>query len=119
MGYNIMDKRALIHLLHILIFGTLLLYVAIKKNKIPVWLYSVLFYLGIFVFFYQGYEMYKKLQMGKNPWISLFHMVIIVPVLVLIGYNGVETPSYFYEFALMLAFTVFGYHGYYLFRNWK
>jgi len=109
-----MNQLILIHLLHIFIFGSLFLYVGIQNQKIPTWLYSVLFYLGFIILFYHGYKTYALLKAGKNPWINLFHIFIIAPLLIYIGANGIKTPMYVYQFVLMLAFTVIGYHGYYL-----
>ena len=114
-----MEHLMLIHLLHIFIFGSLFLYVGIQTNKIPTWLYSVLFYLGIIILFYHSYKTYALLKAGKNPWINLFHIFIVAPLLIYIGSNGLKTPMYLYQFMLMLAFTVIGYHGYYLLIDWK
>lgn len=114
-----MEQLMLIHLLHIFIFGSLFLYVGIQTNKIPTWLYSVLIYLGIVILFYHSYKTYALLKAGKNPWINLFHIFTVAPLLIYIGLNGLKTPLYVYQFMLMLAFTVIGYHGYYLLIDWK
>ena len=114
-----MNKITLVHLFHILIVGSLFLYVGIQKTNIPSWLYTVLFYLGFFLILYHGYKTYSKLSSGKNPWINLFHIFIVAPVLIYIGANNIKTPSFVYQILLMLAFTVIGYHGYYLFMDWK
>ena len=114
-----MGKEMMVHLFHILIIGSLFLYVGIQKTKIPSWLYTVLFYLGFFLIFYHGYKTYVKLSLGKNPWINLFHIFIVAPVLIYIGYHKLKTPDMAYQLLLMLAFTVIGYHGYYMFLDWK
>ena len=114
-----MNKITLVHLFHILIIGSLFLYVGIQKTKIPFWLYTVLFYLGFLLIIYHGYKTYVKLSAGKNPWINLFHIFIVAPVLIYIGVKGIKTPDSAYQLLLMLAFTVIVYHGYYLFLDWK
>ena len=42
-----MDLHKLVHLFHILIVGSLFLYVGINREKNPRFIFPVLFYLGI------------------------------------------------------------------------
>jgi uncharacterized membrane protein len=110
-------KYFLIHLFHILIIGSLFLYVGIQQAKILSITYPFLIFLGIFLIIYQTYKGYLGIKAGKFPWVSLFHIVIVAPLLLLIGIYGVDSPRYLYELLLMLGFAAIGYHGYYLFQS--
>ena len=107
-------KELYIHLFHILIVGTLFLYVGIQKSKIPQFMYYVLLTLGIIIIFYHSYKTYIKVQQKKNPWVNLIHILIVGPLLIYIGLNKQKSPRWSYEILLLLAFAAIGYHGYYM-----
>lgn len=109
-----MEKEKLVHLLHIFIIGTLFFYIGTQRDHIPVWLYSVLFYLGIFIVIYHLYKTYVKMTKKLNPWSNVFHILLVGPLLIYIGTYKEKTPRYIFEFILMLSFAVVGYHLYYL-----
>jgi hypothetical protein len=108
---------AIIHLFHIIIVGWLFLYVGIAQSKIPSFFYPMLLILGIFIILYHGYNAYVKLSLGKNPWVSWIHILLVGPLLICIGYKNKNTPRYYYELLLMLGFAAIGYHGYYLLQE--
>ena len=103
-----------IHLFHILIVGSLFLYVGITKSNIPNFMYPILIILGIIIILYHIFKVYKKLKVGMNPWINYLHIFIIGPLLLYIGFNREKTQRLYFEILLMLGFSVIGYHGYYL-----
>jgi len=103
-----------IHLFHILIVGSLFLYVAIKGNTIPQLLYPILKYLGIIIILYHCYKAYVKITNNKSAWVNYLHIFLIGPLLVIIGYNGKETSRKYYDLLLMAGMASIGYHGYYL-----
>jgi hypothetical protein len=109
-----MDASFFVHLFHILIVGSLFLYVGIKKTEIPSFMYSFLLILGIIIIFYHGFKVYKKLKEGLNPWVNYIHIFIVGPLLVYIGLNREKTQRLYFEILLMLGFASIGYHGYYL-----
>lgn len=111
-----MDSRALVHLFHILIVGSLFLYVGINREKIYAPLFTVLLFLGFIIIFYHLYKIYGYLNSGKGIYINLIHIFIIGPLLIYIGYTGEKTARKFFEILLMLGFASIGYHLYYLFR---
>jgi hypothetical protein len=80
-------------------------------------MYPVLLGLGVFIIFYHIYKTYLKYSAGKNPWVNLFHIFVVGPLLIYIGYNNRSTPRSAYELLLMLGFAAIGYHGYYLAIN--
>lgn len=112
-----MSSSLFIHLFHILIVGSLFLYVGIVKTKMPTFMYTFLLVLGIIIIAYHGFKVYKKLKDGKNPWINYIHIIIVGPLLIYIGINREKTARYWFEILLMLAFASIGYHGYYLFNE--
>lgn len=112
-----MNKEFFVHLFHILIVGSLFLYVGISRNKIPSWLYTGLLGLGVFIILYHAFSAYKYIKQGKSAWVNLFHILIVGPLLIYIGYNNKATPFSAYQFLLMLGFAAIGYHGYYMFLN--
>ena len=111
-----MDYDAFVHLFHILIVGSLFLYVGINREKIYKPLFTILLFLGFFIIFYHLYKIYGYLNVGKGIWVNLIHVFIVGPLLVYIGYNGEKTSRKFFEILLMLGFASIGYHLYYLFK---
>ena len=109
-----MNKLFYVHLFHMLIIGSLFLYVGMLKNKNPSFMYPLLIILGIFLILYQGSNI---LFHGKYLWVSYFHLIIVAPILIYIGIKKQDTPYYFYQFLIMLAFAAIGYHTYYLLKG--
>ena len=100
-----MNTEQIVHLFHILIVGTLFLYVGIIREKIPKLLFPVLLILGVIIIVYHIYKPY---------WVNLIHILLVGPLLVYIGYNRENTSRRYFEMLLMLGFASIGYHGYYL-----
>ena len=111
-----MDIHVFVYLFHIIIVGSLFIYVGINKDKIPPLMYPILFYLGIFIIIYHIYKVYNYIKLGKGYWVNLIHILIVGPILIYIGYNGEKTQRLYYELLLMLGFAAIGYHGYYLIK---
>lgn len=112
-----MESRILVYLFHILIVGPLLIYVGIKRDKIPSIMFPILLYLGLFIILYHLYKVYNNIKLEKGYWVNLFHILIVGPILVYIGYNREKTQRLYYELLLMLGFAAIGYHGYYLIQS--
>ena len=110
-------KKIYLHLFHILIVGTLFLYVGIYNTKMNPLFYPLLFTLGWIILFYHMYKSYIYLSQGKSAWVNYIHIFIIAPLLLLIGYYREKTSRKYYEILLMLGFASIGYHTYYLLRN--
>lgn len=111
-----MSPDFFVHLFHILIVGSLFLYVGIERSNIPKFMYSFLITLAIIFFLYHGFKVYKKLKEGSNPWVNYIHIFIVAPLLLYIGLNREKTQRFYFEILLMLGFAAIGYHGYYLFN---
>lgn len=110
-----MEIETYVHLFHILIVGSLFLYVGISRNKIPSLMYPILLVLGVIIIFYHCFKVYNYIKLGKSYWVNLIHIFIVGPLLVYIGYNREDTARLYFEILLMLGFASIGYHGYYLF----
>ena len=100
----------LVHLFHLLIVGSLFLYVGIKRTEIPKFMYPILMGLGAVIIAYHTY----KATIKPSPWVNLIHIILVGPLLMYIGWMGDETPRKFFEMLLMLGFAAIGYHGYYI-----
>jgi hypothetical protein len=111
-----MEIEKYLHLFHILIVGSLFLYVGIIRNEIPSLMYPVLLGLGLIIIFYHCFKVYNYIKLGKSYWVNLIHIFIVGPLLVYIGYNRENTSRLYFEILLMLGFASIGYHGYYLFQ---
>ena len=108
-----MGTRAFVHLFHLVIVGSLFLYVGIKRNQIPEWLFSVLLGVGVIIWIYHAIKIYARLSAGQNPWVNFLHFFYIGPILMYIGHSRTDTPRYLYEMLLIFGFASIGYHGLY------
>jgi hypothetical protein len=106
-----MNTEFWVHLFHIIIVGSLFLYVGINQTNVPKILYPIMLYLGAIIILYHCYKVYIK---GKGYWVNLIHIFIVGPTLIWIGYNREKTSRKYFEILLMLGFASIGYHGYYL-----
>ena len=103
-------------LFHIFFVGGLLLYIASTRENTPVYVYNLLFILGVAVFIIHAFIAFST----KNPYllrINAIHMLLVAQLLVYIGYHKNKTERVYYEMLLLLAFSVIGYHSYYLFLD--
>jgi hypothetical protein len=105
--------ETIVHLAHILVFSTFLGYIGIMREKMPKFIYPIIFSLGILIVLYHIYKSLFK----KDAWINYIHIFIIGPLLIYIGLYKEETPRKAFEVCLMLAFASLGYHGYYLLKR--
>ena len=109
-----MNSESIVHLFHILIIGSLFLYVGIQRTNIPTFMFPLLLGLGVIVILYHIFKVYTYMKLGKGYWVNLIHILLVGPVLVYIGYNGEKTARLYFELLLMLGFAAIGYHGYYM-----
>jgi hypothetical protein len=103
-----------VHLFHILIVGSLFLYVGINSIKTPAFIFPILLYLGIIIIIYHSYKAYLKILLDKSAWVNYLHIFLFGPLLIIIGLNGVDTSRKYFELLLMAGMASIGYHGYYL-----
>ena len=109
-----MNSESIVHLFHVLIIGSLFLYVGIQRTNIPTFMFPLLLGLGVIVILYHIFKVYTYMKLGKGYWVNLIHILLVGPLLVYIGYNGEKTARLYFELLLMLGFAAIGYHGYYM-----
>ena len=98
---------------HILFVAPLFFVIAFFQDKLPDWAYTAILGLGAFVLVYQSYKYVLRLsQHSAHAWVNLFHMFLIAPLLLYIGYNRRDTPRSAYELCIMAGFAALGYHTY-------
>jgi len=115
---NLASNLFYIHLIHIIIIGSLLLYVGIKGNTLPSFMYPTLLVIGILILFAHGYSVISKYgQKNSGLWVNLFHIFIVAPVILLIGLKREQAPYYLFQFMIMLGFAAIGYHGYFMIKE--
>ena len=112
-----MDKEVYVHLFHIIIVGSLFLYVGISRDNTISILYPILLGLGIIIILYHIYKTYKYIKDNKGYWVNLIHIFLIGPLLIYIGYNREKTSRKFFEILMLFGFSSIGYHGYYLMNS--
>jgi Na+-transporting methylmalonyl-CoA/oxaloacetate decarboxylase beta subunit len=110
-----MGKDFFVHLFHLIIIGSLFLYVGIVRTNIPTFMFPLLLTLGFVVIGYHMWKAWKKSFSGI--WVNYIHLFIVGPLLIYIGYKGKEAPRLYFELLLMLGFASIGYHGMYLIQD--
>jgi len=108
------SSHIFVHLFHIIIVGSLFLYVGINGIKTPAFIFPILLYLGIIIIIYHSYKAYIKFTLDKSAWVNYFHILLVGPLLIIIGLNGIDTSRKYFELLLMAGMASIGYHGYYL-----
>ena len=110
-----MNSHLILSIFHVLFVAPVLIYVGIQRASLPEWAFKALIGLGLIVLLYQSYKSWIKYSSGSlSLWINLIHVFIIAPVILYIGFNGRNTPRAAFEILLLLGFSAFGYHLYYL-----
>jgi hypothetical protein len=102
--------HAIVHALHLLILGPLL--IGIGLGYLSGWP-RVVAGLGIVIVLYHAWKTYAKWSAGKGAWVNLLHLLVIGPILIIEGSMS-NPPRYVKELILMLGIAAVGYHGYYL-----
>ena len=109
-----MSKELFVHLFHIILVGGLFLYVSLKNASMSKFMFPFLFFLGFIIIIYHSYKSYTYYLLKKSFNVNLFHIFIVAPLLIYIGCEEPAPNKFAYQLLLMLAFSVIGYHGYYM-----
>jgi hypothetical protein len=108
-----MDPHIYINLFHVLLVAPFFMYVGIMKSAVPAAIYTTLIVLGAILVLYHGYKFVNRLLKGSSyAWVNAVHALLVGPLLLYIGLNGVDTERPYYEALLLFAFAAFGYHLY-------
>jgi hypothetical protein len=112
------DVHFIIAAFHILFVAPLFGYIFIQRAATPEWLYTLLFFLGLFVFVYHSYKaVFKFISKSSSLWVNLIHVLIIAPLIVYIGYKSKKTPRAAYEMLGLVTFAALCYHMFNIIRT--
>ncbi len=102
-----MDTHQILHLLHLLVLGPLLIGVGLRSTWLPL-SPTALIALGV------GIALYHAWKLLANPmrWINWLHIAAVAPALIIAG--ALPDARWPRELLLMLGIAAVGYHGYYL-----
>ena len=103
----------IVHIFHIIFVGGLFLYLGIRKNEAPSWLYPSLVVLGVIIIIAHGLKLLKN----RYSLISWFHVLIVAPLVIYIGRTGPHTPAIAYTLILLEGLLAIGYHSYALYTG--
>ena len=113
-----MSSHQILSLFHVAVVGPFFLYTSLNASSLPTYFFTFLLTLGIALALYQSYKAYAKYTTGSQDYvINLFHVAVVAPLLIYIGYRHPAASDFSYQLLLMLAFAVIGYHGYWLVRS--
>jgi len=108
-----MDVHFILALFHIFLVVPFLGYIFINRAATPDYIYNILFFVGIFVLIYHIYKSLAKFSINSQTlWINVFHVLLVAPLLIYIGYNEKKTPRAAYELLGLLTSAALGYHLY-------
>jgi uncharacterized membrane protein len=109
----LITRSLVVHLFHILFVGGLFLYLGIRQNAAPAWLYPALLFLGIAIIIAHGLKLIKN----RYSLISWFHVLIVAPLVLYIGRTGPHAPQLAYKFIFAAGILAIGDHAYWLARG--
>jgi hypothetical protein len=110
-----MNIQNLISLIHVFIIVPFLLYCVSKGNNMSIYLKYALQIFGGFIILFHGYRILTNpLTFSVIRMINWFHLFIIGPLLVYIGYTAPNTNAKYYDYLAIIAYAALIYHGYYL-----
>jgi hypothetical protein len=102
------NKLVIVHIFHIIFVGGLFLYLGIRQNAAPSWLYTAVVFLGIAIIIAHGLKLIKN----RYSLVSWFHVLIVAPLVIYIGRTGPHTPAIAYNLILLEGVLAIGYHSY-------
>jgi hypothetical protein len=106
-----LDIHVAISMMHLFIIAPLLLYIGTHRESTPYYLFTILFYTGLFVLLYHSIRFALRfMNTYSYHYVNLIHIFIIAPVLIWIGYKQKNTLRMWYELLMMLVFSLIGYH---------
>ena len=109
-------NHVIVQWLHVLVFGPLFIYLAIRRSSVKPIIYPIVFCIGILVILYHGYKMTKNPRWGH---IYLLHILVIAPSLLAIGYYKDKTNYMVYDYLLLLGSAAIGYNLMKLYPRYK
>ena len=97
----------IIRWLHVLLFGPLFIYIAIRRSKVKQIVYPIALIIGLVVLIYHGY----KITTNPRWWhIYIIHILAVAPALIAVGYYREKTNYMVYDYLLLLGTAAMGYN---------
>jgi len=105
-----MNHGTIVHLVHMLMSGPLLIYVALAQPKTQ-YVYWLLMVLGVAICAKFAYTAFTTELSQRHVWYAI-HAVLFASLLVYVGYMGVysEVPRIGYSLLLAVGIAAVGYH---------
>ena len=107
------NTLVIVHIFHIIFVGGLFLYLGVRKNAAPLWMYPALVFLGIAIIIAHGLKLLKN----RYSLVSWFHVLIVAPLVIYIGRTGPHTPAIAYTLILLEGLLAISYHSYALYKG--
>lgn len=102
-----------LNVFHICVVFPLLMYIAVFRGFVPLWVYQGLVCLGVILLIYHAYMLMIKWKAhSMTLWVNVIHVLFIAPLLLFIGKNAHDTPRWAFESLALLAFAALGYNFY-------
>ena len=102
-------NMARINLIHVLVIGSLLMYIGKSKDKTPKWAFQALGVLALLIFLLVP----APSNLDINYWnmVHVLHYLVILPVLLYISYHQ-KVPPEQYENIFTTGLVIVVYHAY-------
>ena len=102
-----------VHLFHLLIVGSLFLYIGIVNTSMPPVMYNVVIGFSVVIFIYHLYRAIKYwINKKEISVVNVFHVLVVSPLLMYIGLNKKQTQPGAFQVVLLLGISAMLYHGY-------
>lgn len=96
-----------VSIFHVLVTGPSLLYIGLNKPENPL-IYTIALLSGILLGLFFVFKLY--IQKYDSPWLKL-HLAIFVPLLILLGIRGRQSPPFLFSVLTAIGCAAIGYHG--------
>jgi hypothetical protein len=110
-----MYTQNLVSLIHVFLIVPFLLYCVSKGNNMSKFLKYALIVFGLFIVLFHGYRILSNpLTISVIRIINWFHLLIIGPLLMYIGFTTPNISANYFDYLAIIAYSALIYHGYYL-----
>ncbi len=110
-----------VNLTHLVLVAPVLAYAGWFGSGANSQAFTAMMALGVLVFLYHSYMLYQRwsLPMSYLKAINIFHVLVVAPLFVYVGWLGASTPPAVFTLLLVMAPIVLLYHAYRAYQNWQ